>query len=205
MSDVTMQSPSSELRRSILKRIGAAIGVSATGIVTNTSICSAAAFYQGSATHSTNTNPFTRDEMLTLRSVCETVIPKTDTPSAADVKCHEFIAHQLVACHTSDELANVKNIISAIDSFSKSEYGNSYIALDSQIQTVVLESIEGTKGFDQVNAQHFSFLKGLIVFGYFTSEAGATKALSYQMVPGGYKGSIPVTPETKSWGSLNYY
>ncbi|MDU0353713.1 hypothetical protein RS130_07055 [Paraglaciecola aquimarina] len=48
-------------------------------------------------------------------------------------------------------------------------------------------------------------LKALIVFGYFTSEVGATQALNYQAVPGGFKGSIPCDENTKSWGSIDYY
>ncbi len=201
----TKQSVSSELRRTMLKRIGAAVGVSAASIVTNTSIGAAAAFYEKGATINNSSTAFSRDALLTLRSICETVIPRTDTPSAADVNCHEFIAHQLSTCHSLSEVRNVQQLITQIDQVSRATAGQPYIALNSEQQTEMLEALEDHKGFDQTTAHHFSFLKGLIIFGYFTSEAGATKALNYQMVPGGYKGSIPVTPETKAWGSLDYY
>ena len=68
-----------------------------------------------------------------------------------------------------------------------------------------LEKIETKNGFSDQDAQQFSFIKALTVFGYFTSEAGATQTLAYQAVPGGFKGSIPANQGTKSWGSLDYY
>ena len=53
--------------------------------------------------------------------------------------------------------------------------------------------------------QAFKALKSLLVFGFFTTEVGATQALNYQAVPGGFKGSVSYSSLKKSWGSLAYY
>jgi hypothetical protein len=44
-------------------------------------------------------------------------------------------------------------------------------------------------------------MKQLTVWGYFTSEAGATKALRYVPVPGRYEGCIPYTKGEKAWAT----
>jgi hypothetical protein len=46
---------------------------------------------------------------------------------------------------------------------------------------------------------YFGLMKQLTVWGYFTSEAGATKALRYLPVPGRYEGCIPYKKGDKAW------
>jgi hypothetical protein len=35
--------------------------------------------------------------------------------------------------------------------------------------------------------------------GYFLSETGATQALAYLRIPGGFQGDIPLAPGQKAW------
>ena len=46
---------------------------------------------------------------------------------------------------------------------------------------------------------YFGMMKQLTVWGYFTSEPGATKALRYVAVPGKYEGCIPYKKGDKAW------
>lgn len=47
----------------------------------------------------------------------------------------------------------------------------------------------------------FTMIKDLILFGYFTSEEGATKALRYVQTPGYYKGDVAYKNGDKSWAT----
>jgi hypothetical protein len=47
----------------------------------------------------------------------------------------------------------------------------------------------------------FLMLRELVVLGYFTSEVGATQALSYNPVPGSYDGAYPVEQVGTHWSS----
>lgn len=50
------------------------------------------------------------------------------------------------------------------------------------------------------NAEHyFTMMRNLTLFGYFTSEPGATKALRYLQTPGYYSGYIPYKKGDRSW------
>ena len=44
-------------------------------------------------------------------------------------------------------------------------------------------------------------LRELTVLGYFTSEVGATQALAYEAVPGGYRGCVDLKPGQKAWAT----
>jgi len=63
-----------------------------------------------------------------------------------------------------------------------------------------LEQNAGTYKRDpQDDPHYFGMMKQLTVWGYFTSEPGATKALRYLPVPGRYEGCIPYTKGEKAW------
>lgn len=146
---------------------------------------------------------FSEHELTVLYSVCETILPKTDTPSAVEVGCHEFVPHQLQRCHSKQQQDDCIQIINTVDMQANKEFGKTFPLLQPQQQQQLLVQIENESS--NIEKEQFSFLKALIVFGYFTSEVGATQALNYQSVPGGFIGSIPADPDTKSWGSLAYY
>ncbi len=45
----------------------------------------------------------------------------------------------------------------------------------------------------------FRILKDYTLVGYFLSETGATQALAYERVPGGFQGDLPLKPNQKAW------
>ncbi len=45
----------------------------------------------------------------------------------------------------------------------------------------------------------FRILKDYTMVGYFLSETGATQALAYERVPGGFQGDLPLKPNQKAW------
>jgi hypothetical protein len=143
---------------------------------------------------------FTDGQMQILREVCQLVIPKTDTPGAADLDTHGFIDNQLVRCHRADEQLLTVKLLKLIDSSAHKQFKKSFIQSSEQQQLALLSSIENAKnGFLTDDAENFAFLKRLIVFGYFTTEVGATQELAYLPVPGGFKGSIPYSTINKAW------
>jgi hypothetical protein len=49
------------------------------------------------------------------------------------------------------------------------------------------------------NPHYFRMLKQLTIWGYYSSEAGATKALRYMETPGRYDGNYPYKKGDKAW------
>jgi len=144
-------------------------------------------------------------ESTVLYSLCETILPKTDTPSAVEVGCHEFVPHQLQHCHSEKQQNDCIHIINTVDIQADKAFSKSFVLLQPSQQQQLLVDFESSSVSTLNEKKQFSFLKALIVFGYFTSELGATKALNYQPVPGGFIGSIPINSATKSWSPQAYY
>jgi len=71
---------------------------------------------------------------------------------------------------------------------------------DEQKHERRLAQNEGTYKRDPKDDPHyFGMMKQLTVWGYFSSEVGATKALRYVPVPGKYEGCIPYKKGDKAW------
>jgi hypothetical protein len=195
-----------DARRAFLQQaLGAVCVTASASILTGCSLDVADEFSKAPTKSNSDTKLFSEPQMTALFAIVDTILPRTDTPSASDVNCHGFVQNQLMRCHSAEQQASAVDIINQINQVSTANHKKPFPLLDNQQQIALLHDIEAKRGFSDKDAQHFSFLKALVVFGYFTSEAGATQALAYQAVPGGFKGSIPANAETKSWGSLDYY
>ncbi len=143
-----------------------------------------------------------RDELLILRDICAQVIPATDTPGAVEVDCHGFIDNQLFHCHGETDQLKVRTVLASLDEQSKKRYSTGFDRCEAAQQLDLLSSLEAAEnGFNDTQKWNFKFLKSLIVFGYYTSEVGASEELTYLPVPGGFKGSIPLDSVRSAWSS----
>lgn len=191
-------------RRQFLNGVTRALGAGAALIIVNGTSLSSALAYQRDASANKATM-LSRAQLQTLAQICQTIIPKTDTPGAADLDCHGFIDHQLRVVYNKPQQQAIVKVIGAIEEYCFGQYQVSFTQLQPMQQVECLQDLErGAWGETQIQEQ-FAFLKSLNAFGYFTSEVGATQVLNYQAVPGGYQGSIPFTATTRNYGSHAFY
>ncbi len=138
--------------------------------------------------------------MATLSVVCQQVIPRTDTPGAADVDTHGFIDNQLKHCHTAAQQQTARHVLEQIDRQASVSHSQRYVECSAAKQLALLDDLEGPRnGFAQADRQAFKFLKQLIVLGYFTSEVGASEVLRFDPYPGGFKGQVPFSEVGRAW------
>lgn len=202
----TYSIPKQPQRREFLRRLTMLVGASsAAHLLAGNNLVVAMDFHQVNADSDHTDRLFDNQQRAVLYALCDSVLPRTDTPSATEVGCHTFVEHQLQHCHTEQKQRDCSNILNAIEKVSMEQSKKSYSMLSSQKQREILVSLENQDGFTKEHKHQFRFLKSLLIFGYFTSEAGATQALNFQAVPGGFKGSIPYGKDSKAWGSLDYY
>ncbi len=192
-------------RRQFLTQMTKCFGAAAAAsIVSSVSVSTALAYVPKKHSEQQDGVLFNRMQMQMLRAISDLILPKTDTPSGGELDCHGFVDHQLMHCHGADQQAAAKAILKSIDAVSVAQFSASFNQLQVSQKLTILEAVESEQGFSGQQKNQFKLLKWLIVFGYFTSEIGATKALNYQAVPGGFKGSIPADESTLSWGSVSY-
>jgi hypothetical protein len=148
---------------------------------------------------------FSQADMLMLRDICALVIPKTETLGAAEVDVHGFIDNQLFHCYGEDEQQQAQKILLSLNAQAKKRYKQSFSYCSAAQQLTLLTDAEQARnGFDANEKRQFKVLKELVIFGYYTSEVGATQEQAYLSVPGDFKGSIPYDSVGKAWTPLGF-
>jgi hypothetical protein len=68
-------------------------------------------------------------------------------------------------------------------------------------RTAFLQKLE-QESKNQPDPNFWRALKGLTLFGYFSSEIGMTQALAYDPIPGGWVPDLKIDANTKAWASM---
>ena len=151
---------------------------------------------------------FSDDDVMLLDDVGDTIIPDTPgSPGAKSVKIGEFMKKMVTDCYEPKDQTTFTAGITTLNQVCNKTYNKSFSALSSADKQQFLERLDKeAKAYEKNKKKedrphYFSMMKQLTVFGYFTSEAGATKALRYVAVPGKYQGIIDYKKGDKAWAT----
>lgn len=155
--------------------------------------------------------------------IAEHILPRTSTPGAKDAGVGPFIELMLKDCYKDQEQQNFKDGLADVDDKAMKAYGKKFLETTSDQQVAILKaaeketielmksaSVQKVKVGDNVDKEEVTskklkgtpfwrLMKELTLFGYFTSEQGATKALNYVPIPGRYEGCIPYKKGDKAY------
>lgn len=135
---------------------------------------------------------FSETELRTLAALVDTILPATDSPGASAADTHYFIDLAIPACASA---AAQKTFRDGVRSFAM----KSFDKLPADKQVALLQARAQKDQAPAYDQSFFKILKDYTLSGYFLSETGATKALAYEQVPGGYWGDLPLQPGQKAW------
>jgi hypothetical protein len=150
---------------------------------------------------------FSPDDISFLDEVGETIIPTTDSPGAKEAKIGDFMHTIVRDCYDEKEQQIFVEGMAKLDAASVKMNGKSFLESSPAERKNLLialdkEQKEYTAAKKQSDPPHyFRMIKELTIWGYFTSEPGATKALRYIAVPGRYEGCIPYKKGDKAWAT----
>jgi gluconate 2-dehydrogenase gamma chain len=152
-------------------------------------------------------------QMKLLTAIADTIVPKTDTPGAAEIGVPKQISGMLKAwasAETRDKLTGVIGAIGKLDA--------NFATLDPAKRKALLlkYDAEALKPGPQPKKEGglammmgppvmnpaYVQLKGLIIALYYASEVACTKELVYEHVPGKFMPSLKVTPETRPFAGV---
>ncbi len=150
---------------------------------------------------------WSEDEEQLLTLIGDTIIPTTaESPGASAVGIGRFIIVQATACFPAGAAEMLRRGLKEIQAVSVAQFAREFAELGVAQREQVLADYEAraasTKGSalgSGSNVHPFRLMKELTLLGYFTSKPGATQALRYLPVPGGYKGSVKLGPDERSW------
>lgn len=159
-------------------------------------------FLMGCAPNKETKSLFSSTDINVLDEVGETILPETDrSPGAKAAKIGLFMKTIVSDCYTKEEQEIFKSGIVKLNQFAKSSYGSDFLTLDKQQRKNLLVELDkkANEHLEDESPHYFSMMKQLTIWGYFTSEPGATKALRYNPIPGSFAGCVPYIKGEKAW------
>ena len=155
----------------------------------------------------TSPRTLTLHQFATVRTMAELIIPKTDTPGATEVKTAEFTDLMLTEWFDKSEKSRFLNGLGDVDVRAQKLFAKDFVdgtpAEQAQILTdlgsaLTAESRSGRRqGLTGRGARpahsFYAVLRQLTLVSYYTSEAGATGELHFEIVPGMYQGCSPLS------------
>lgn len=118
-------------------------------------------------------NGLTEAQLARVAAIADTILPRTDTPSASDVGVPDFV-----------------NVI--VSENYRDADRDAFVAALEQIDPAAIETLESTTDRRAEPARTYWRLKGLVIHGYFTSERVMKDVLHYEVMPGKFDGDAPM-------------
>lgn len=116
-----------------------------------------------------------------VTSVCDVIVPETDTPGASAAKVNEFIDMMLTDWYPQGDRAFFLDSIDELERRCMAEFAKPLVELDPQQQFSFVDALDNEMvearraGVDPLPV--FSTVKELTLVGYYTSEIGMREEL----------------------------
>lgn len=152
-----------------------------------------------------------------MKQVSQIVIPASDTPGAGDVGAGDFVllglAHGLEKSRATlpeDAPERLKVHARKDGSLDQGAWleaeldrraGGDFLKAPADKQTALVTALDAEAYAERVREHPWRTIKALILTGYYTSEAGGSQELQFNLVPGTYQTDVPVTPQTRAFSS----
>lgn len=181
-------------RRELLTLISAATGaamIGGTGLLT------------GCATDTKPKANFSADNIALLDEIAETILPRTTTPGAKDAKVGQFMSVYVNDCYTLDEQTIFHKGLMTFEDASKKTYSRRFVELQQREREEFVNQLdrEAKAAVAAGGIHYFTMIKQLTLFGFFTSEVGATQVLRHLPIPGRFDGNLAYKEGDRGWAT----
>jgi gluconate 2-dehydrogenase gamma chain len=133
---------------------------------------------------------FTPAQAAVAGAAADRILPRTDTPGAADVGVPAFLDRFYGEFMSDDERRLFAAGLDAIEAAAKAAHGGSFASLTIAQQDAVLSGVAAAQQ-DQ-SPSSFGLIRSITILGYFSSERVAKEVLNYDPVPGRFDGCMPL-------------
>lgn len=139
----------------------------------------------------------------TVKALAEMILPRTATPGATDVGAVNFIDLMLTEWYDEPQRSRFLKGLADVDARSQFLFATDFVACSPTQQAEILTALgesmteeadhrKAALSESTVETENFyPMLRRLTLTAYFTSEAGATQELHFEMIPGRFDGCVP--------------
>lgn len=146
---------------------------------------------------------FDRAQFALVERVVDLIIPETDTPGAHGAGVHHFIDRMLAEWAAPARQARFAGGVQALHAvLNGGEYD--YLSLPAGRQLEMLRRVDEEAHAEGANDAFFAEFKRLVLFGYYSSEVGATVELQYEPLIPDYKACVPIDDIGRAWFWLGF-
>ena len=139
------------------------------------------------------------DQELLLAEIAETIIPKTNTPGAKDLKLHLFVLKMLDDCHDEKDQQLFLKGLDRLKDLAQEQYSSSFANMtvaDRQkllihLEEMKVKDVKGQKDDDELST-FYSIMKRRTLGGFLNSKYVMSNITKWELVPGRYNGYYPV-------------
>lgn len=148
---------------------------------------------------------FDKKQVRLLNEIADTIIPDTNTPGAKAAKVGQFMAVIVSDCYEPDEQKRFMEGLVTLQAASEKANGGTFQKSTPAQRTALLNALDKEQLDYQKRKKsgepnhYFRVIKDLVLWGYFSSEIGATQALRYVEIPGRYE-TIEYKKGDRAWG-----
>ena len=125
-----------------------------------------------------------------VTAIADRIIPRTDTPGAAEVGVPAFIGLLYGQFMTEAERQMLTSGLAEVEAAANATHGASFATLTAERQDALLRGI--ARAEESRDEGFFRLIRSATVLGYFTSEQVGKNVLNYDPVPGRYDSCIPI-------------
>ena len=147
---------------------------------------------QGKSTVQLKNITISLDQENLLGQIAETLIPRTDTPGARELKLHFFVLKMLDDCY---EESDQKQFVKGLDQFTDlahSRFNQPYEKLPAAQKKELLAGLEKDNNPSSDLTVFYKIMKERTIDGYLNSQYVMTNLIIWELVPGRYNGYFPV-------------
>lgn len=136
----------------------------------------------------------TASQQQLVADVCETLIPRTDTPGAKDLGLHLYVLKMLNDCTPAKEQQLFMAGLGQLDAAAQRQQGRSFAASTPPQRAALLQHLDQQPtDFSDELAGFYRIARQLTIDGYTGSKYFMTKEIKYELVPSRYNGYYPVS------------
>jgi hypothetical protein len=151
----------------------------------------------------------TEDARRLIAEIADTILPDTDTPGAKAVGADHLIVRLLQDCYSRKDRDSIMKGIAGIERECIANFGRSFLNCSAGQRLAIIQNKDReSMGFwskIRIRLFHqnhfFTLFKRLVLISYFTSQPGATRALSYESIPGRWIGCFEMPSGMKTWAT----
>ncbi|WP_209332723.1 gluconate 2-dehydrogenase subunit 3 family protein [Lunatimonas salinarum] len=136
----------------------------------------------------------TESDKATLTSVVNTILPGVKLKKAEEVDVPDFVLIMANDCLSDQDQANFVAGLKAIDAFTEKSFGKTLGMMESKEAADTYRQLISKEDGQATKVKEFlTTTKRFALQGFLTSSYYMTEIMPYNMIPGGYRGSVPVS------------